>query len=257
MDLSDKIIDVFIVKSREQITPHYIRITFHITDNLIEHLKDVREGSNNKLFIPPICSDEIYFPKRGKNIETNESASQIRTYTNRKIDLFKRELKIDFVLHKNYGPASSWAINCKPGDKLGIGMKKHLDPLVPKFDKYYLIGDHTALPIISCIIEQLLSTVEVELLLEVNGVGDEIPMLSNATIKIKCLYNWHPEKGSNLARIAKTFFKHKTKNEPYINIAAEYKTVNKLRNYLEKELSWSNTNYSAVSYWTANKPEKY
>ena len=153
MSINNKIIKVFTVKKKEQVTPHLIRITFHIPKSLVEELKQVKEGSNNKLFIPPQGIEIIYFPNRENTSIPKESIAQIRTYTNRKIDLFNRELKIDFVLHKDFGPASNWASKTKPGDTIGIGLKQGLGPLVPKSNKYLLVGDHTALPVISNILE--------------------------------------------------------------------------------------------------------
>jgi NADPH-dependent ferric siderophore reductase len=253
MEINNKIIDIFTVKKQELITPHYLRITFHIPERLVDQLKSVKEGSNNKLFIPSQRTDNIHFPNGEKSNTVEESIEHIRTYTNRKIDLFNRELQIDFVLHEDYGPASSWALRAKAGDKLKVAMKQDTKLLVPKYDRYILIGDHTALPVISCILEQLPDGVEAEILLEVYGAKDEIPLPSNARTQIRWLYNPHPEKGSYLASISKTLLRDKKENETYIYIAAEYETVNKLRNYLKNRLMWDSVNYAAVSYWTTTE----
>lgn len=255
MDINNKIIAVFTVKKQELITPHYIRITFHIPERLVEQLKSVKEGSNNKLFIPSQGIDSIHFPNEKKSNTVEESIEQVRTYTNRKLDLFNQELRIDFVLHEDYGPASSWASRAKAGDRLKVGMKQGTKPLVPTSDRYLLIGDHTALPVISCILEQLPDGVEAEIFLEVYGAKDEIPLPSNARTQITWLHNPHPEKGSYLASISKTMLRDKKENETYIYIAAEYATVNKLRNYLKNRLIWDSINYAAVSYWKAGKSE--
>ncbi|AWG22870.1 hypothetical protein FFWV33_15715 [Flavobacterium faecale] len=253
MEINNKIIDIYTVKKQELITPHYLRITFHIPESLVEQLKSVKEGSNNKLFIPSQGTHNIHLPNEEKSSSVEESIEQVRTYTNRKIDLFNRELKIDFVLHEDYGPASSWASKAKPGDKLKVAMKQGIKPLVPKYDRYILIGDYTALPVISCILEQLPDGVKAEVLLEVYGAKDEIPLLSKTETQIRWLHNPHPEKGSYLASISKTLLRDKKENETYIYIAAEYETVNKLRDYLKNRLMWDSVNYAAVSYWTTTE----
>lgn len=83
-----KIRSVFTVKKKLLITPHFIRVVFHIGENQAELLANVKSGSNNKIFIP-----------------TEENSTVMRTYTNRKIDLEKHELSIDFVAHGDNGPA--------------------------------------------------------------------------------------------------------------------------------------------------------
>lgn len=39
METTTKILDVFIVKNQEYVTPSYIRITFHIPERLVDQLK--------------------------------------------------------------------------------------------------------------------------------------------------------------------------------------------------------------------------
>lgn len=76
MDINNKIIDVFTVKKQELITPHYIRITFHIPETLVEQFKSVKEGSNNKLFIPSQGIDSIHFHNEEKVIPLKNQLSR-------------------------------------------------------------------------------------------------------------------------------------------------------------------------------------
>ena len=95
-------------------------------DEQTELLAGVRPGSNNKIFIP---------------VGNDGQETIVRTYTNRKIDLEKKELSVDFVAHGDNGPTSAWALKAKAGDHLGIGMKESLRPLVPESDRYLLAGE--------------------------------------------------------------------------------------------------------------------
>jgi NADPH-dependent ferric siderophore reductase len=235
-----KIRSVFHVKHKEYITPHFIRVIFNISDNQAEMLSNVKSGSNNKIFIP---TDEP---------DTHEI---VRTYTNRKIDIENRELSIDFVAHGDNGPASAWALQVQEGDFLGIGMKESTRPLVPDADSYLLVGDATALPVISAIAEQLPEGVNAKIIMETFGKEDEILCCSAANVDIEWLYNPAPEKGSRLAKKAKEFKFLENEQRKYVYVAAEYSTVKELRDYFRADPSLDSRALHAVSYWKAGESE--
>lgn len=234
-----KIRSVFIIKNKQYLTPHLIRVIFEIDENQAELLANVRSGSNNKIFIPA----------------EEGSSPLIRTYTNRKIDLENRELSIDFVAHGDNGPASAWALQANPGDSLEIGMKESTRPLVPDADFYLLAGDATALPVICAIAEQFPPYVSAKILLEVAGKEDELILCSAADISIEWLHNLHPEKGSRLSEAVKSVQFPPGVLKEYVYIAAEYTTVHELRNYFKTTLEWDPHGLYICSYWKAGKAE--
>ncbi|MCW1962084.1 siderophore-interacting protein [Chryseobacterium viscerum] len=234
-----KIRSVFIIKNKQYLTPHLIRVIFEIDENQAELLANVRSGSNNKIFIPA----------------EEGSSPLIRTYTNRKIDLENRELSIDFVAHGDNGPASAWALQANPGDSLEIGMKESTRPLVPDADFYLLAGDATALPVICAIAEQFPPYVSAKILLEVAGKEDELILCSAADISIEWLHNPHPEKGSRLSEAVKSVQFPPGVLKEYVYIAAEYTTVHELRNYFKTTLEWDPHGLYICSYWKAVKAE--
>jgi NADPH-dependent ferric siderophore reductase len=234
-----KIRSVFIIKNKQYLTPHLIRVIFEIDENQAELLANVRSGSNNKIFIPA----------------EEGSSPLIRTYTNRKIDLENRELSIDFVAHGDNGPASAWALQANPGDSLEIGMKESTRPLVPDADFYLLAGDATALPVICAIAEQFPPYVSAKILLEVAGKEDELILCSAADISIEWLHNPHPEKGSRLSEAVKSVQFPPGVLKEYVYIAAEYTTVHELRNYFKTTLEWDPHGLYICSYWKAGKAE--
>ncbi|CAM3645905.1 siderophore-interacting protein [Kibdelosporangium persicum] len=79
----------------------------------------------------------------------------MRTYTIRRHDPVANEIDFDFVLHGDHGPASKWASNAQPGDEvIFVGPSPAYQP-DPDADWHLLIGDETALPAISSIMEAL------------------------------------------------------------------------------------------------------
>lgn len=99
-------------------------------------------------------------------------------------------------MHKKYGLGCNWAANAKIGDAIGIGLKQGLKSLIPQSRGYFLVGDHTAVPVISAILEQLPKGVNAEVVLEVPGVADEQQLISAANTQISWLHNPNPEYGS-------------------------------------------------------------
>ncbi|WP_426482768.1 siderophore-interacting protein [Chryseobacterium sp. R2ACT005] len=234
-----KIRSAFIIKNKQYLTPHLIRMVFEMDDNQAELLANVRSGSNNKIFFP-----------------TEEGRTPlIRTYTNRKIDLENRELTIDFVAHGDNGPASAWALQASPGDSLEIGMKESTRPLVPDADFYLLAGDATALPVICAIAEQFPPYISAKILLEVAGKEDELILCSAADISVEWLHNPHPEEGSRLAEAVKSVQFPPGVLKEYVYIAAEYTTVHELRNYFKTTLQWDPHGLYICSYWKAGQAE--
>ncbi|MEM9649948.1 MAG: siderophore-interacting protein [Bacteroidota bacterium] len=241
--------DVFTVKSKEFITPHYVRIT--LTGN-VELFKNATLGDNNKIFIPPKNVDTVHmrsydFEKEEWVLPPEHLRPIMRTYTHRAIDLTKKELVIDFVNHGLNGPASCWANAAQKGSQLGIAMKSKPKELYPEKDWYLLVGDATAIPVISIILESLPSSANGICIIEVHGYEDEQILHSKAAIQFKWLHNPFPEKGSKLIEEVRKVSMPQTSKFGYV--ACEFDSVKQIRQYLRKEKNWRLDELYAYSYW--------
>jgi len=241
---------------KETITPHFVRIYF-TADNLSD-LANTTIGVNNKILIPPPSINKIHFPKL--DIEKNELILPpqelrpvVRTYTHRGIDLNKNELWIDFVVHGDEGPASAWAIEAKKGSQLGVMMKGGKKQLYTKASNYLLVGDATAIPVLSAILEDLSANEKGVCIIEVFSKEEEQKIYTQAKMEFIWLYNQHPQQGSKLYEVVKQQTLPQHDRSAYV--AAEFQTVKNIRNYLRKEQHWKREEVYAFSYWKAGQAE--
>ncbi|HLW62515.1 MAG TPA: siderophore-interacting protein [Flavobacterium sp.] len=247
---------VFNLKSKEYLTPHYIRITL---SGDVSVFRNTTIGDNNKIFIPPKGVSKVYLPELDPENSTwihppQEVAPFVRTYTHMGIDVEKGELIIDFVNHSENGPASAWAINSVIGDELGVAMRTEPKELFPKeADWLLLVGDLTALPVISSILKKLPKTVKGVCIIEVPTKEDEQVLETNAAVDFIWLYNSHPEIDSELANEVKKV-KLGTANK-FGFVACEFSSVKEIRSYLRKEIGWTSAELQAYSYWKSGVAE--
>lgn len=243
---------IFVVKEKAFLTPHYIRITFKMSDAQVDIFQNMRSGSNNKIYIP--SEQATYCTDYDESIWNSSFFVATRTYTTRNIDLINKTIQIDFVAHGDNGPASKWAENAKSGDFLGIAMKESQKPLVPIAENYFIAGDATAIPVISAILETLPSSANVMLLLKVNSYRDTFVLHTKANLNVKWIYNSSPLNGSRLAEECIALLAEE--KQQYVFAAAEFETIKKIRKHLKEELQLERDCFHAVSYWKRGSSEE-
>ena len=246
----------FEVIRKEYITPHYLRI--FLTGENVAEISETTVGINNKIIIPPSDMVNFKMPKMNSqtkewNYEENSSRPKIRTYTHRGIDLEKNEIWIDFVVHGDEGPASKWATHAKPGDFLGVMMKRGKKELYASADHYVLVGDATAIPVIGAILEDLPASAKGIAILEVYDKNEEQLLKTKASIDFIWTHNPIPQNGSKIASILKQQRLPKTSRFAYV--AAEFSSVKEIRNYLRKDQHWEREELYAYSYWKSGVAE--
>lgn len=237
------------LKSREYITPRYIRLT--LTGDDITPFAQCTVGTNNKIFIPPQGVTEVHFPPPpGEPAGLPEELAIRRTYTHAGMSLDKKEMYIDFIAHGLTGPASRFAMEALPGAKLGVAMKIKETALAPEVDFYCLIGDTTAIPVIRATLASLPPHAQGAIFIEIEADEEKQDFQKPANMQLNWLIN--PEIGTNtrLAQEAIAYLEeNQTTDSRFAFVACEYENVRLLRNYLRKEKEWTNKEVSAYSYW--------
>lgn len=110
-----------------------------------------------------------------------------RRYTIRFLDLARRVLTIDVVLHGD-GPGERWVRSAKPGDHIeGIGPRGKVFPN-PEADWHLFMGDEAALPAILAMTESLPGDSEATLVIEVPEAADEQEFSAAARTRVSWLH---------------------------------------------------------------------
>lgn len=154
-----------------------------------DELDNYGDGPNIKLLVPPPGVAEPEWPLAGEGGRpiwpAPDKCPALRTYSLRRCNTVAREIDVDFVMQE-HGVGSRWASGAKPGDLLGVGLSAGLTVAPAKW--YLLAGDHTALPAIARIMENLPPTVCGRAFIEVPGPANEQPIDCRAGIELTWLH---------------------------------------------------------------------
>jgi NADPH-dependent ferric siderophore reductase len=91
------------------------------------------------------------------------------------------------VVHGD-GPASSWAAAARPGSLVGQAGPRGSRVVSDDFDWWLLAGDETGLPAIARRLEELPAGARAIVLLEVDGPADELPLTTDADVRLAWLH---------------------------------------------------------------------
>jgi len=234
---------VLTVKQKIFLTPHYIRVILQGGDMSI--FAAARVGDNNKIIVPENKNTPVQLP----NFEHGRGGSRplMRTYTLRSLDLENNLMTIDFVAHGENGPASKWAINAETGEELGVLMKVKDKPLFQPADWYLIAGDHTALPVVSVMLEALPENAKGKAIIEVYNEEDILKLKKPEGIEIIWTFNNHPgEKSTLIEHFQNAEFPSSSK---FVFAAAEQKAVESIRENLRNDPNLQRNEWQALSYW--------
>ncbi|MGN8026595.1 siderophore-interacting protein [Microbacterium sp. 22242] len=180
------------VARREQLSPHFVRLT--LTGPDLGHFGTTGLDQRIKLVLPLADGsftdvgqfDEsigmMQWYRRWRELP-DEKRNPIRTYTIRSVRPRSREIDIDFVLHGTEGPASAWASTAAPSDPVVVvgpdarsaetgGVEWN-----PGTARSVLIaGDETAVPAICAIVEALPAHLTGSVYIEVPTEADALPL---------------------------------------------------------------------------------
>lgn len=235
----------------EQLTPRMRRVTLGG-----EELAGYGDGPNVKVLVPPpgVTPEWPMAGEGGKAIwPAPDKRPALRTYSLRRYDPARGEIDIDFVMHGD-GVASRWAAQARPGDLLGVGVPAGLTVADAKW--YLLVGDHTALPAISRILEQLPPTAKGRAFIEVPEASDQQQIACSADIDVTWLHRNGVAAGrSEQLQDAVLGMAWPSPEDGFVWIGCESATVRRLRAHARKERGFGARQVLAIGYWRLGMSE--
>ncbi|RNF50023.1 siderophore-interacting protein [Marinomonas hwangdonensis] len=217
---------------------------FHVTPNMLR----VTLGGDNIHTIPEDQESgyvKLIFPRK-------DQKPLLRTYTIR--HQRANEIDIDFVLHEDGGPASTWAKNTQPNDTIlvgGPGPKKFIEEST---DWKILVGDMTALPAISVNLTKLSQDSKGYAVLEVISEDDIQPLKHPTGIELKWVINPHPGENANLLldQIQSLSWHQGSVS---VWVACEFSSMKILRSFFKNDRNIEKENFYISSYWKLGNSE--
>ncbi|MCZ2722659.1 siderophore-interacting protein [Marinomonas sp. 15G1-11] len=214
------------------VTPHMIRVTLGGED--VQTLPQDQESAYVKLI----------FQEQDKRL--------MRTYTIR--SQRAEEIDIDFMLHEDGGPASTWAKEANVGDTILVGGPGPRKMIETNADWYLLVGDMTALPAISVNLEFLPDNAKGYAVIEVVSEADIQTLKHPEGMDIKWVINASP--GENDQALLE-----QVKSLTWLNgqasvwAACEFNSMKALRPFFKVEKEIAKENLYISSYWKLGNNE--
>ncbi|MCH6159532.1 siderophore-interacting protein [Streptomyces marispadix] len=273
--------DAYVVRTR-RLGPTMLRVTFG--GEALRRLASGGRDQRLKLFLPHPGQDAPLVPTDAGDAWFTAWRSMdpavrgiMRSYTVREQRRFPQdELDIDFALHGvpgpagatgatasvPAGPASRWAANARPGDRVTVLGPTEADNAgvdfrpSPGTDWVLISGDETALPAVAGILEWLPPGTQAKVWLEVPHAEDiqELPTVADADVTWLVRENTTAHRTDlHLASVASA---HLPAGTPYAWIAGEAGTVKALRRHLVNERGFDRKRVRFTGYWRLDATEE-
>jgi NADPH-dependent ferric siderophore reductase len=260
-------VHTFQVISSEQLTPHMIRLvlggrgfdTFKPGEFADSYVKFVivRDDVDVSALPQPLTLDSF-------NELPEEQRPVVRTYTIRRVDLDRREITADFVVHGEHGAAGPWAASAQPGQPAYLMGPSGAYSPDPDADWHLLASDEAGLPALGAALEALPPNAVGRAFIEVSGPDEEVPLSAPDGVEVRWIYRGGrsdlvPEEqaGDNAPLIAAVTESAWLPGQVQVFIHGEAQAVmHNLRPYIRKvrgvDAKWA----SISGYWRRGRTEE-
>ncbi|MDT7755625.1 MAG: hypothetical protein QOH27_1523 [Mycobacterium sp.] len=260
-------VHTFQVISSEQLTPHMIRLvlggsgfdTFKPNEFADSYVKFVivRDDVDVDVLPQPLTLDSF-------NELPEEQRPVVRTYTIRRVDLDRREITVDFVVHGEHGAAGPWASSAQPGQPAYLMGPSGAYSPDPDADWHLLASDEAGLPALGAALEALPPNAVGRAFIEVSGPDEEVPLSAPDGVEVRWIYRGGrsdlvPEEqaGDNAPLIAAVTESAWLPGQVQVFIHGEAQAVmHNLRPYIRKVRGVDAKRASISGYWRRGRTEE-
>ncbi|QDU50713.1 siderophore-interacting protein [Gimesia panareensis] len=220
------------------------------TTRLTEHMLRITLGGDEMTDYP---SDQesayvkLMFPQAG------DQPPQKRSYTIRQQR--PMEIDLDFVLHDPLGPASSWAKQAQPGDRILAGDPGPKKLINPDADWFLLVGDMAALPAISVNLEQLPDDAKGHAVIEIPSKADIQTLKAPGNLNLHWEVNPQPDPEGGFL-ISKVKALPWLEGQPSVWSACEFNSMRNLRRFFKEEKQLPDSHLYLSSYWKIGQSDE-
>lgn len=246
-----------LLKVHSKETPCEGLIRINLTGNLKGFPED-KNGSHIKLFFPRSHQRVPVLPRLGEQgviWPPAEEKPVTRTYSVRSYRSDDNIVSVDFVDHESGGIACRWAQQAKVGDSLGLAGPGGPDPLLAPADWHILVGDMSAVPALSAIVENLQTPAQVLVLahgdarltaripnhIQVKYLAERTSLDTTLTVINDMIAQRSPEL---------------EKENCSAWVAGENRLVLQVRDFLRTHLGLTKRNLYAIPYWRRGQNEE-
>src|SRR5690606_27522664 len=244
------------------LTPHRVRVTFAGDD--LRGFTPCAPDQYVKVFfphagrtrpeMPPPVDGDVLSWYRTYLAMPDDVRPPMRTYTVRVFRPDAGELDIDFVLHPDGGPASTWATRAVPGAEVAL-MGPHGIYAVPEHATWQLlVGDESAIPAIAAILEHLPASTCARVFIEVGDPHDRLDLrcaAGDVDVRWVTRRGGHGEAVLDEVRAATL-----PDGTPYAWLAGEADMVKFARRHLVRERGVDKRAISFTGYWRRGRSEE-
>jgi NADPH-dependent ferric siderophore reductase len=160
------------------------------------------------------------------------------------------ELDIWFVLHQHAGPVSSWAADASPGDRVALwGPRASFAPPRGARD-FLLIGDDTAMPAITAMLDALPRTCRVRAVVETVDAAHIVPLNAHPLGIVDWVFRDGAPAGTGTALLdAVRRLRLHSSAELFVFGAGESRQMRALRRYCRDQLGLPPEQMRITGYW--------
>jgi NADPH-dependent ferric siderophore reductase len=234
------------VERTERLSPRLVRVT--LTGAELEGMTIDQPAASVRLLLPSAGSAELVMPGWNGNefLLPDGSRPAIRTFTPRRVDPDRRELDIEVVDH-GAGVASEWAARASEGDEAAVSGPGRGYTVDDGATAFLLVGDETALPAISQLLEMLPAEATVRVHVEVADPAGRLDLPGHPGASVE----WHdiPAGSPPGDAMATAVRATEVGPEELVWVAGEAAAVQRIRRHLFEDRGLSRRQATVRGYW--------